>query len=144
MGRRGILQIRARTAQRLANGGNRLVLADDDAGHLSFNGQQPLGFALFHALERNAGPLGNDVQNIFFVHRDAFFLAVGAPGGQHGVQFFLGLLFLVAHGGGAFKILVLDGAFLAALDVFDLRLNVFDLRRDGSWCRCARANRLHP
>ena len=65
-------------------------------------------------LERNARPFGNDVQNIFFIHLHAFFFAAGAPFLQNRFQFFFGVLFLVAHGGGAFEILVLDRAFFLA------------------------------
>jgi hypothetical protein len=89
------------------------------------------GFAFLHALERNARPLGNHLQNIFLAHRDALFFAAGAPAGQHGVELFLGVLFLVAHGGGAFKILVLDGPLLLALDLLDLGLEVLDFGRTG-------------
>ncbi len=38
------------------------------------------------------------------------------------VELFLGVLFLVAHGGGAFKILVFDGPLLLAFDLLDLGL----------------------
>ena len=47
------------------------------------------------------------------------------------LQFFLGLLFLVAHGGGAFEILVLDRAFLLGLDLLDLAFEFLDFRRTG-------------
>ena len=107
-----VLQIRARPAQRLANGGNRLVLADDDLLHFLLDGQQPLHLALLHPLQRNARPFGDDVQNVLFVHDHVLFLARGAPIAQVGLQFFLGLLFLVAHLRRPFEILVLDGAFL--------------------------------
>ena len=80
-------------------------------------------------LMRNAGPLGDHVQNVFLVHHHALFLAAGAPVREHGLQFFLRLLFLVAHRGRAFKILVLDGAFLFGFDFLDLGLERLDLRR---------------
>ena len=61
MGRRGIFQVRARSLQSLAQGGHRLALAHHDFFHLNFNGEQPLHLALPHPLQRNAGPLGDDV-----------------------------------------------------------------------------------
>ena len=84
------------------------------------------------------------MQNVFFVHLDAFFLAAGAPFLQDGFQFFLGLLFLVAHGGGAFEILVLDGALFLGLDLLDLGLEVLDLGRAGHRADArARAGLVH-
>ncbi len=96
-----------------------------------FERKQALGFAFLHALEGDAGPFGDDVQNVLLAHGDALFLAAGAPGGQDGFEFFLGLLFLVAHGGGAFEILVLDGPLLLGLDLLDVGLEVLDLGRAG-------------
>ena len=71
------------------------------------------------------------MQDVVFVDFDALFFAGGAPFVQNGFELFLGLLFLVAHGGGAFEILVLDRAFFLALDLFDLGLEVLDFRRTG-------------
>ena len=57
---------------------------------------------------------------------------------------FLGLLFLVPHGGGALKILVLDRAFLLGLDLLDVGLEPFDLRRAGHRANArARAGFVH-
>ena len=109
-----VLQIGARAAQGLADGDDGFVLADDDFSHLAFDGEQSLHFVLLHALERDAGPLGDDVQDVLLVHDDALFFARGAPVVEQGLQFFLRLLFLVAHRGGAFEVLLLDGAFLLA------------------------------
>ena len=41
------------------------------------------------------------------------------------------MLFLVAHGGGAFEILVLDGPLLLGLDLLDVGFQTLDLRRAG-------------
>ena len=69
------------------------------------------------------------MQNLLFVHHDALFVALRAPFLEQGFQFFLGLLFLVAHLGRALEILVLDGLFLLALDLLDLGFHGLDLRR---------------
>src|SRR5581483_11371042 len=126
-----ILQVGARTAQGLANRRYRLALADDRVGHLVFHGEETRCFALLHPLERNAGPLGNDVEDVFLVHADALLFAIRAPGVQHGFKLFLGLFFLVAHGGRAFEILFADGAFLAALDILDFTFDLLHFRRPG-------------
>jgi len=39
------------------------------------------------------------------------------------------VLFLVAHGGGAFKILIFDGVFLLGFDFLDLNLKRLGFRR---------------
>ena len=54
-------------------------------------------------------------KNVFFVDFDALFLAACAPLFEHGFQFLLGVLFLVAHRGGAFEILILNGALFLAI-----------------------------
>ena len=88
-----------------------------------------MSFVLFHAYERNTGPFGDDVKNVFFVDLDALFFAAGAPGGEDSFLLFFGLLFLVAHGGGTFEVLLFDGLFFAGFDFFDFRFEVFDLGR---------------
>ena len=74
---------------------------------------------------------GDDLQYVFLVHLDAFLLAGGAPFAQNGLKLLLGVLFLVAHRGGAFEILVLDRALLAGLDFFDVSFERLDLGRPG-------------
>ena len=49
-----------------------------------------------------------------------FFLALRAPFLQKVFEFFLRLLFLVAHLRRAFEILILDGLFFFAFDFLDL------------------------
>ena len=126
-----VLQIRPGAAQGFAHGGDGFVLADDYSGHFFLHGQEPVSFVLFHALEGNAGPFGDDLQDVLFVHLDALLLAAGFPGVQNGVLFFLRVLFLVAHGGGALEVLLLNGFFLAALDLFNFPFNLLEFRRAG-------------
>ena len=68
------------------------------------------------------------MQNILLVHDDGFFLTLRAPVSQGGFQFFLRLLFLVAHLRRAFEILILDRALLFALDFFNLGFERFEFR----------------
>ena len=131
IGPAGILEVGPGPAQGFAECGHGFALADHDLAHLLLNLEQALHFTLFHALERNARPLGDHVEDVFLVHFDALFLAGGAPFLQDGFQLFLGLLFLVAHGGGALEILVLDGPFLLGLDVLDFGFEFLDFRRAG-------------
>ncbi|GIW70701.1 MAG: hypothetical protein KatS3mg102_0243 [Planctomycetota bacterium] len=140
----GVLEVRARAAQGLAQGHHRLLLADDHLGQLLFHLQELAGLVLPHALERDAGPLGHDLHDVLLVHAHALFVAVGFPLREHGLEFFLGLLFLVAHGGGALEVLLPDGPLLAAPDFLDFRLEVFDIRGPGHGADAgARAGLVH-
>ena len=139
-----IFQVRAGPTEGLAKGRHRLALANNDLGHLALDCEQTLHLPLFHALERDARPLRNDVENIFFIHLHPLFLARRAPFLKHSLQPFLGMFFLVAHGGGAFKILVLNGALFLGLDVLDVGLEPFDFGRAGHRADArARAGFIH-
>ena len=122
-----VFQIRARTAQRLADGGNGFALADDDFFHFVFDREQPRHFVLPHALERHARPFGDDVQNILLADDDAFFLALRAPFLQKIFELVLRLLFLVAHLRRAFEILILDRSLFFAFDFLDLGFNALSI-----------------
>ncbi len=63
---------------------------------------------LFHAGERDARPLGDDVQDVFLADKNFLFIAAGAPVVEDFFEFVLGFLFGVAQGGGFFEILGLD------------------------------------
>ena len=68
----------------------------------------------------------------------------GAPFLQNGFELFLRLLLLVAHGGGALEILVLDRPLLLGLDLLDLGLEALDLGRAGHGADArARAGLVH-
>ena len=139
-----IFEIGPRPTQGLAEGGDSLALADNDLVHLGFDLHEALHFALFHPLQGNAGPFGDDVQNIFLVHLYAFFFACGTPFLQNGFEFFLGLFFLVAHGGGALEILLSDRVLFLGFDVLDIGFKGFDLRRSGHSADAgARAGLVH-
>ena len=65
------------------------------------------------------------------VTKTSFSSRLFAPFGQDALQLVLGLLFLVAQGGGLFEILGLDRGFLAAADFLDLVLDLLHVGRAG-------------
>jgi hypothetical protein len=82
--------------------------------------------------------------DVFLVDFDALFFAGGTPFLEDGLQLFLGVLFLVAHGGGALEILVLDGTLLIGLDVLNVGLKFLHFRRAGHGAdACSRARLIH-
>ena len=62
-----------------------------------FHREQFRGFLLLHSLERNAGPLRDDVHHVVLGHEHFLFFALLAPFGQNALELFLRLLFLVAQ-----------------------------------------------
>ena len=67
----GIAQPRAVAADGIRHQRHRFVLPDDALVQPRFHVDQLLHFAFEHARDRNAGPLGHDLRDIFFV--DLFF-----------------------------------------------------------------------
>ena len=122
-----VFQVGAAAAQRLAKCLHRLALSDDELGEDGFHREQFLDFTLLHALQRDAGPLGDDVHDVLLVHLHAGVLAALFPLLEHGVEFLLGLLFLVAHGGGRLELLFLDGGLLLDAGFLDVGLEFLDL-----------------
>ena len=64
------------------------------------------------------------MHHVVACHDDFFLFALFAPLGQNGIEFFLGLLLLVAKRSGFFKILCLNRSFFFETDGFDLLLDV--------------------
>jgi hypothetical protein len=126
MGRRGIFQVGTRTAQRFADRRDRFALADDSLGHFVFHREQALRFASFHALHGDAGPLCDHMENVLFIHFDALLLAARFPCRQHSLNFFFGVLLLVAHRRRAFEVLLANRLFFLALDLIQLAFERFD------------------
>src|ERR1035441_4989160 len=60
------------------------------------------------------------MQDVFLVHLDSLFFAADTPLLQNRFEPFLRLLLLVAHGGCALEILILDRSFLLGLDLPNL------------------------
>ena len=71
IGRFGIAQPGARAADGVGHALERLVLTDDAQPQAVFHVDQLLDLAFEHLGNRNAGPLGDDAGNVFFV--DFFF-----------------------------------------------------------------------
>jgi len=71
--------------------------------------------------------LGDNVKNVVLVHHHALSSRLTRTR-RAWFPVFPGVLFLVAHGGRAFKILVLDGAFLFGFDFLNLNLERLGLR----------------
>ena len=126
-GASGIFEVGTGTAEGLANGDDGFVLADDFAPQLAFHGEEFLGFGLFHAVEGDASPFGDDVHNIVIGDDDFLFFALFAPFGEDGFEFFFGMFFVVAEAGGFFEVLRFDGGFFGGADVFDFFFDVFDV-----------------
>ena len=127
----GILEIRPRTAQGLANGDDRFVLSDHLAPQFAFHGEEFLRLSLLHAAERHTGPLRDHVHDVVFGDENFALFALFAPFGQDAFELFLGLLFVVAQRGGFLKVLGLDRRFLATANFFDLLFDLLDVRRAG-------------
>ena len=70
-GRFGILQAGARAANRVGDRLDRFVLADDALVQPLFHLQQLLDFAFHQPADRDAGPLADDLGDVFLV--DFFF-----------------------------------------------------------------------
>ena len=86
---------------------------------------------MLHAFERDTRPFGDDVHDVVLVHFHPLFFAGCLPRAQERFQFFLGLLFLVAHRRSAFKVLFFNRAFFARLDLLDFHLQLLHVRRPG-------------
>ena len=67
----GIAESGARTANGIGDSLQRRILADDALAQAFFHGDQLFDFAFEHLRDRNAGPLGDDARDVFFV--DFFF-----------------------------------------------------------------------
>ena len=71
------------------------------------------------------------MHDVVFGDDDLALFALLAPFGEDALELLLRLLLVVAQGGGFFEVLRLDRRLLAAADLFDLLLDVLDVRRPG-------------
>ena len=84
------------------------------------------------------------MENVFFVHLDTFLFSRGAPFFQNRFEPFFGVFLFVTHAGGAFKILVLNGALFFGFDVVDVGLEPFHFGRASHGANArARAGLIH-
>ena len=77
-----VFQVGAAATQRLADGDDRFVLADDGLAQLVFHAQQLFGVLLPHAAQRDARPLGDNLHDVVFGDDDLLFVARLPPFGH--------------------------------------------------------------
>ena len=121
-----ILEVGAGAAERLGNGDDRFVLADHAAFELVLHFQELFGLLLLHALQRHARPFRDDRHDVLVVHDDDLLLGGGAPCFERFLEVLLGLLFIVAEGGGFFEILGGNRGDLIAENLLDFQLRFLD------------------
>src|SRR5207237_113770 len=97
--------------------------------HFRFHHEELLRFLLLHSLQRNAGNLRNDVHHVVPGYDDLFLVPLLTPFAENGIEFFLGLLLLVAEGCSFFKVLRLNRSFFFQADLFYFFLDVLHIRR---------------
>ena len=97
--------------------------------HVGFHREELRGFLLLHPLERHAGHLRDDVHHVVGGHEHFLLFPFFAPFGQNALEFFLGLLFLVAQRRGFFEILRFDRGFLFDANLFDFFFDFLHVRR---------------
>ena len=123
----GIFEVGSGSAKGFGDRDHGFVLTDDLAFELVLHLEKLLGLRLFHPVEGNAGPFGDDVHDVIFRHGNDFLFAMGFPFFEDSVEFLFCLFFGVPKCGGAFEVLVFDGGFLVGPDGFDLFLEFFDV-----------------
>ena len=124
-----ILEVRAGTPQRPRNSHRCDLLTDDHLLEFAFEQQQLLALLLLHPAQRNARPVGHDLQHQVVVNGDALLFTLLLPlfGDlfEPGTELFL----LVAELGGLLEMLLGDRRLLLRADRFDLLVQGLDVRR---------------
>ena len=96
-----------------------------------FHVEQLLGFGLRELHDRNARGGGDDFGDHVLVHDHLHVGAAFMPGGFLIFELVLQAFEIVAHGGGLFEVLILDGLFLFGADLGDLGFELFEFGRRG-------------
>jgi hypothetical protein len=124
-----VLQAGAGAAHALADGLDRVLLADDALVQLAFHVEQ-LGGLFFGELEhRDAGPDAEHLGDGFLVDLVEQVDAAGLDFGLLGRLLLEQVLLLVAQATGFFEALLFDGALLGFLHVGELLLELLQIRR---------------
>ena len=127
----GVLQARARLADRAGHLLDRLVLADDRLVQLGLELQQPGALLLLQAGERHAGHLADDLGDDVLVDHGVDLVHAVAPGLLHALLLLAHLLGLVAQLGGLLVVGVLHRLVLLDGQALDAALHLGEVRRLG-------------
>src|SRR5581483_2007721 len=126
----GILDSGAGAADRLRDGDDRRVLADDALVELLLHADELLRLGLGELEDGDARPHRDDVGDLFLADLRLLFLVLGAPPLLLELALLLRELpLLVAERRGLFELLVLDRGFLLLADALDLVLELAIPRR---------------
>ena len=127
----GILQARARPADRAGDRRNGFVLADDALVEADFHFKQSRRLLLGDSHNRNAGPHRHDLGDILFANLQVLGVLLAVPALLAARRSIAQLPLLVAQLGGPFVLLRLDCLVLVGLDALEVFHGVFQvLRRD--------------
>ena len=127
----GVLQARARAAHRPRRGRYGLVLPYHALVQHLLQAQQARALALGEARDRYARPGGHYLGHLLGVHYLLMILLVLLPLLAQHIHLRLQALFLVAHGGGLFKVLIVYGLGLFGVQLIQGRLLLLEVERRG-------------
>ena len=125
-----VFQVGARTAEGARHDLTGTLLSDDRKLQVFFEVEQFLGFFLLQAIQRDAGPIRDDVHHLILSHRNAFFVTLLTPLFEHLLALRAELLLLITEVGGFFKFLVTRSVFLFFDHAVDFDLDGIDVGRD--------------
>src|SRR6478735_9300868 len=120
-----------RAADRLRDGDDRRVLADDALVQLLFHADEPLGLGLGQLEDRDARPHRDDVGDLLLADLGLLGLLGVAPLLLELTLLLRQLALLVAQRGGLLELLAFDRVFLVLADLLDLLLELAVARRSG-------------
>src|SRR4051812_1048316 len=120
----GILEARARAADRLGDDLDRRVLAHDALVELLLHAHQLLGLGLGELEDRDAGPHRDDVGDLLLADRRALAALAGLPGVLEVALLVRELALAIAKVRGLLELLVLDRGLLVAPRRLDLLLEL--------------------
>ena len=119
-------------ANRLGDGHDRLVLADDGLVQLVFHLEQPLRFRRRSIVLSGTPVILETTSADHFLIDDAVgFLGFLAPFARHGFLLLLEFVGLVAEMGGLLEVLLGDRRFLFLVELLDLGVEFLQIRRPG-------------
>ena len=126
-----ILETRAAAADGLRHALDRRILADDLLVEFVFHAHEPGLILGGHPRERDAGHLGDDLGHDLLVDHAIGLAALVAPVAGHRLLLLLELVGLVAERRRLLEILIGDRLFLLLVELFDLFVDLLEIRRLG-------------